>query len=90
MNVPTRSAEGAPERFDPVAPTVRVPPADTISASGCTSPMRDPRDGTIIRFIRSATTHADFEVPAGQYGVGPREVLRLDCNTGQVVGVVRR
>lgn len=32
----------------------------------------------------------DYQVPQGRYGVGAREVLRLDCNTGRVLGIARR
>jgi hypothetical protein len=52
--------------------------------------MRDPRDGTELRMLRSHATRADYEVAPGRYGVGEHELLRLDCNTGQPLGIVRR
>jgi hypothetical protein len=60
---------------------------------GCRSSMVDPRDQTVLRLIRSArfgmSYHGDYEVPAGRYGVREAELLRLDCATGEVVGIVR-
>ncbi|MGE5748756.1 MAG: hypothetical protein ACM31F_02260 [Gemmatimonas sp.] len=83
-------AQALPERFEPVAPATRVAPADTIAGNGCTSPLRDPRDGTLLRMERAIAPRADYSVPAGRYGVGSDELLRLDCNTGIPIGIVRR
>jgi hypothetical protein len=85
-----RPAEGMPARFEPVAPASRIAPADTIAGPGCTSPFRDPRDGTLLRMERAISPRADYAVPSGHYGVGPDELLRLDCNTGTAIGIVRR
>jgi hypothetical protein len=56
----------------------------------CRSPLRDPRDSTAIVLVRSARGVGDYEVPAGRYGVGERELLRLECGTARVLGIVRR
>ena len=85
-----RVARDVPARFEPVAPATRLAPADTISGNGCTSPLRDPRDGTSLRLQRAIAPRGDYAVPAGRYGSGPDELLRLDCNTGAVIGFVRR
>lgn len=85
-----RPAQELPARFEPVAPATRVAPADTIAGAGCTSPFRDPRDGTLLRMERAISPRADYAVPAGHYGIGPDELLRLDCNTGIAIGIVRR
>ena len=85
-----RPAEDVPNRFEPKNPDARLMPADTIAGSGCLSPMVDPRDGTEIGFLRSDKEYADYAVPGRMYGVGTRELLRLECNTGKVLGVVRR
>jgi hypothetical protein len=85
-----RAAEGAPPRFEPADPNDRVLPGDTIAGASCRSPMVDPRDGTRIVFLRSAGQRADYAVAAGRYGVGDHELLRLDCNTGVVIGIVER
>lgn len=81
-----RPATDVPERFVTSAP----PPAEA-AAPACRNPLLDPRDGTRIDLIRStAGTRGDYETPAGRYGVGPNELLRIDCTTGAAVGVVRR
>jgi hypothetical protein len=65
-------------------------PEDTIAGSGCQSPMVDPRDGTEIGMLHSDHGQADYAVPGRLYGVGIGELLRLECNTGKVLGIVRR
>lgn len=59
---------------------------------GCRSPLVDPRDQTRIRMIRSgavgATHQGDYVVPEGRYGVRTGELLRIDCTTGQALGIV--
>jgi hypothetical protein len=85
-----RPAQELPVRFEPVAPVMRVPPADTIAGASCNSPFRDPRDGTLLRMERAIAPRADYVVPAGRYGVGRDELLRLDCNTGVPIGIVHR
>ena len=67
---------------------------DGVAASQeCRSVMVDPRDQTRLRLVRSAPLgnlhRGDYEVPRGRYGVGQNELLRLDCETGQVIGIVR-
>ena len=85
-----RPARDMPARFEPTAPATRVAPADTISGDGCTSPVRDPRDGTELRLERAIAPRGDYVVPSGRYGIGADELLRLDCNTGAAIGFVRR
>jgi hypothetical protein len=85
-----RTAIDVPHRFEPADAADRIQPGDTIAGSGCRSPMVDPRDGTRIVFLRAATQRADYAVAGGRYGVNEYELLRLDCNTGAVIGVVER
>ena len=56
----------------------------------CHTPMVDPRDGTSLSLIRSAEGRGDYEVPEGRYGVAKNQLLRLECATGRVVGIVKR
>lgn len=58
--------------------------------AGCRSPMVDPESGTALRMIRSSRTQGDYAAPAGAYGLAEDELLRLDCASGRVIGVVRR
>lgn len=85
-----RDAEDVPNHFEPKDPALRIMPTDTIAGTGCLSPMVDPRDGTEIGFLRSDQSWADYAVPGRMYGVRSGELLRLECNTGKVLGVVRR
>ena len=87
--LPVRRATDVPARFEPRNTALRLSPGDTIQGSGCVSPMVDPRDGTEVRFVFS-TAYGDYEVPAGRYGAGADQLLRLECNTGRVIGLVRR
>jgi hypothetical protein len=58
----------------------------------CRSPMIDPRDQTRLRLTRSSHMgslyRGDYEVPSGKYGVREGELLRINCETGQVIGIV--
>lgn len=79
-----RSAKDTPAHFD-----------SPVSISGervCKSLLTDPRDGTStsISFIRSEFPMADYEVTNGKYGVESDELLRVNCETGEVVGIVRK
>ena len=56
----------------------------------CHSPLLDPRDGTRISFIRSSWPLGDYEVPSGRYGVQASELLRVNCQSGAAVGIVKR
>ena len=84
-----RPATDAPPRFEPRDASLRLTSGDTLAGPGCLSPMIDPRDRTEVRFVFSKT-YGDYEMPAGRYGAGAGELLRLDCNTGRVIGIVRR
>jgi hypothetical protein len=87
--LPARPASDVPARFEPRDAAMRLVPGDTLAGPGCLSPMVDPRDRTEIRFI-SSKWYGDYEVPSGRYGARPGEVLRLECNTGRVIGLVPR
>ena len=89
LNYPTavlRQAEGAPDRF------VRAdssPITGTPGAAPCTSPIVDPRNGARLTMERAYQGNGDYSVPAGSYGVGTGELLRVDCATGAPIGIVR-
>jgi hypothetical protein len=79
-----RQAVETPQRFTT---------ADGIAAEdSCRTTMIDPRDHTSLRLFRSSqegdSWRGDYEVPYGRYGVRPGELLRLDCITGEVIGIV--
>jgi len=56
----------------------------------CRSPLFDPRDDGQIVLVRSAGGKGDYEVPAGRYGVGVGDLLRVECGSGRPLGVVAR
>jgi hypothetical protein len=80
-----RLAQDTPVRFETTDGGV---PADA-----CRTLLLDPRDQTPLRLHRSTqfgtTHHGDYDVPAGRYGVQRGELLRVDCTTGEVIGIVR-
>ena len=79
-----RPAENAPALFEPAL-------GQKLGGNACKSPLLDPRNETEIRMIRSfGTGVGDYDVPSGMYGVKRGELLRINCNTGEVVGIVRK
>lgn len=85
---PVRTATDLPPAFVLTDSTPRAPAA---SAAYCVARLRDPRDDTQLA-LRSSQRGVvgDYEVPAGRYGVGPKEYLRVDCRTLRPLGVVPR
>lgn len=84
MKPVVRAAVDAPERFE-------APEGRTLGGNTCMSPLTDARDGTKILMQYSFTEGvADYQVPTGKYGVEKGELLRVNCATGEVVGIVRR
>jgi hypothetical protein len=81
-----RPAEDTPASF---ATSDGATPAD-----GCRTTVIDPRDQTTLRLARSAqygmSFRGDYEVAGGRYGVRAGELLRIDCTTGEVLGIVRQ
>ena len=80
-------------------PAEDVPPVFTAEegvapVQGCHGTLIDPRDQTRLRLMRSAAAggggyRGDYEVPGGKYGVGRDELLRIDCESGEPLGIVR-
>ena len=82
QNTILRQAENTPEAFTP-------PPGITLDGQSCKSPMIDSRDGTQIIMVSASGGKGNYRVPPGKYGVQKGELLRLDCATGKVLGVVK-
>jgi hypothetical protein len=83
----SRPASGLPNHFlvggkDGAAPT--EPKAE----GTCKNPLVDPRGGVSLTLVRSHAGQGDYTVPAGRYGVGKDELLRVDCATGHAIGIV--
>ncbi|MCM4160808.1 hypothetical protein FHG64_00405 [Antarcticibacterium flavum] len=77
-----RTAVDVPERFS-------TPPGLAWGANTCINPIIDPADGTELILIQSMDGLGDYRVTGGKYGVNTGELLRLNCRTGEVVGIVR-
>ncbi len=79
-----------PTRFEPLTEAQRIQPGDTLAGTGCLSPMVDPRSDERFLLVRSGEGLGDYRVPESRYGAERGDLLRLDCNTGRPVGLVRR
>ena len=78
-----RLAKDTPDVFKP-------PTGMEFNESSCLSPLTDPRDGTTIILEKSYGNNlGDYEVPGRKYSVGNKELLRINCKTGKVIGVVK-
>jgi hypothetical protein len=86
---PLRQGTDLPAQFEPPTGFGRLSLTDTIPGNACLSPMHDPRTNTEIKMTRAANGQADYKVPDGRYGVGSGQLLRLDCNTGRPLGIVK-
>lgn len=84
---------GLPERF------LGAGDADgTPAGVACRSPLRDPGGTVVLTLVRSGRDReavnvgwGDYAVsPAGSYGVGADQLLRVECGSGRPAGVVPR
>jgi len=56
----------------------------------CRSVLLDLNDKTTIQLVRVLRDkQGDYRVPAGKYGVGENELLRVDCATARPSGIVK-
>tara|TARA_R110002167_G_scaffold29972_2_gene99457 strand:- start:389 stop:736 length:348 start_codon:yes stop_codon:yes gene_type:complete len=78
-----RQAENAPEMF-------KAPIGVSLDKSSCKNPMVDPLDGTHIIMVSAKNSKGTYRVPSNKYGLAKGEFLRLDCQTGKVLGIVKR
>jgi hypothetical protein len=65
-------------------------PVEPQPGGTCRNPLVDPRDETRLTLIRSADGRGDYQPEPLRYGLSAGELLRVDCATGRVVGVVKR
>jgi len=77
----------------PASVPARFVPADstrTLPAEGCLSPLKDPKTGTTIFLVRSENGVGDYLAPSGAFHIPDGKVLRLECSSGDVLGLVQR
>jgi hypothetical protein len=96
-DVTPRTATGLPTVFVPDTMGLK-PGTSARGVEGCRTHLADPAFGTHLTLVRSTdkggtpTTYwGDYDVsPIGRYGLNENELLRVDCRTGQAVGIVPR
>lgn len=82
-DVMVRTAEDLPARFE-------TPAGTSWGGNSCKNPIVDPVDGTELILVQSSAGLGDYSVENGKYGVGRGEFLRINCTTGEVIGIVKR
>jgi hypothetical protein len=88
LKVTPKAPEGTPNRFVFEQGDI---PSDSVAQLHCLTPLRDPRTGTRIALVRSwKGTLGDYAVDPPRYGVAAGELLRINCKSGGIVGIVPR
>ena len=78
-----RSAVDTPAQF-------QTPAGMEWGDNSCKNPIIDPLDGTELILVQSDSDGmGDYRVTGRKYGVNRGELLRVNCRTGVVVGIVR-
>ena len=77
-----RTAIDVPDLF-------QTPPGMAWGDNTCKNPIIDPLDGSELILVQSRDGMGDYRVSGFKYGVSKGEVLRINCNTGAVIGIVR-
>ncbi len=76
-----RSALDTPERFEP--------PVGTTWDDSCKNPIIDPQDGSELILVESREGFGNYRPNRLKYGMTRGELLRINCRTGAVVGIVK-
>lgn len=82
-NTYPRTAVNVPEKFE--TKTGEMP-----DGSSCSSPLIDPRDGTEIVMVEAGDGVGKYRAPEGKYGNKGKELLSVDCRTGEVLGIIKK
>ena len=77
-----RLAEDLPENFD-------APEGVFRQADHCLNSLIDPVDRSTLILVRSQNGLGDYRVTGARYGVNQGELLRINCETGVVLGIVK-
>lgn len=77
-----RTATDVPDLFE-------APPGMAWGDNACKNPIIDPMDGSELILVQSRDGMGDYRVSGFKYGVSKGEFLRINCNTGAVIGIVR-
>lgn len=82
-DVVVRTAEDLPVSFE-------TPAGTSWGGNSCRNPIVDPVDGSELVLVKSHAGLGDYRPEIGKYGVGQDELLRINCTTGEVIGIVKR
>ena len=77
-----RTAIDVPDLFE-------APPGMTWGDNSCKNPIMDPLDGSELILVQSRDGMGDYRVSGFKYGISKGELLRINCNTGAVIGIVK-
>lgn len=75
-----RMATDAPDFFDS---------PDGLDWGDCINTLIDPMDGTELILVHSRDGFGNYRVLGRKYGISKGELLRINCYTGEVIGIVR-
>ena len=78
-----RPASDAPESFSAIFAT-------PVGDKDCQSRLVDPIDQVELILVKSFDGIGDYLVPPGKYRMSSDELLRINCRTGKVIGVVKK
>lgn len=76
-----RSAIDTPVRFE-------IPKGTTWDDT-CKNPIIDPLDGSELILVQSSRGFGNYRPVGLKYGMIHGELLRINCRTGEVVGIVK-
>jgi hypothetical protein len=62
----------------------------TLDQTSCKNPLTDPGDNTRIFMVSAQNGVGLYTGPSMKYGLNKGEVLKVNCSTGEVPGIVRR
>lgn len=77
-----RAATDVPDLFD-------TPAGMNWGDNKCMNPIIDPMDGSELILVQSRDGIGDYRVLGQKYGINKGELLRINCSTGAVLGIVR-
>ena len=71
-------------------PVISYPIGMEPSGELCDSPLIDTKDGSMLILMRHSNGLGDYQVQQGKYGLRSGELLRIDCKTKDIIGIVSR
>lgn len=69
-------------------PVISYPIGLEPSGDLCDSPLIDTSDGSRLILMRHSNGLGDYQVQQGKYGLRSGELLRINCKTKEIIGIV--